>query len=81
MDTVKGIRRRFAAWIAGRGANENDISVLEVKALYDAAYAERERAQGSMRRYRGLLARAQALDSAYRAQLAAHQARLLGKAV
>ena len=55
-------------------ANENDISFFDIKTLYDAAYEEKEAARESLRRYAALKAQAEALETAYRAQLAARKA-------
>lgn len=80
MSTYMYIRQRLAAWLAGPGANQNRISLFEVKALYDAAYEEKARARACLKTFRSLLDKAEALDSAYRAQIAADQIRLYGKA-
>jgi hypothetical protein len=50
----------------------DEISWLDVKELYDAAYAEKAEARGAIGRFRSLLAQAEGLDALYRSQLAAH---------
>lgn len=80
MNTIKTIRSRFAAWLAGPEANQNRISMFEVKALYDAAYEEKTRARTCLKTFRALLKKAEMLDAAYRDQIAADQLRLYGKA-
>lgn len=79
MKAINTIKRRLFASMTG--ANENEISLFDVKALYEAAYAEKFQAKASLRRFRSLLARAEKLDGAYRKQLAVGIQRLHGKAV
>lgn len=50
-------------------ANQNGISLLDVKSLYDDAFAEKARARACLRSFRIELARAERLDAAYRHQL------------
>lgn len=80
MNTYKTIRQRVAAWLAGPEANENRISLMEVKALYDAAFEEKAHARACLKTFRSLLEKAETLDAAYRAQLSADHVRLYGKA-
>ena len=80
MSTYMSIRQRFAAWLVGPGVNQNRISLFEVKALYDAAYEEKARARACLKTFRSKLEKAEILDAAYRAQLAADHVRLYGKA-
>lgn len=75
------MRRRIAAWFAGAGANQNQISLFDVKALYDAAYDEKAKARACLKTFKSLLEQAEKLDLAYRAQIAAEKAYLYGKAV
>lgn len=49
--------------------NQEEISFFDVKELYDAAMAEKEKHPISFGRYDVLLAKAEVLDEAYRAQL------------
>lgn len=81
MKTIDSMRRRLLAFASRRGANQNGISLFDVKALYDAAYDEKAKARACVRTFRSLLKRAEKLDAAYRAQIAAAQTRLYGKAV
>jgi len=46
-----------------------EISFLEVKALHNLAHERKEQARAALRQYKEMAARAQAMDSAYRAQL------------
>lgn len=56
--------------------NQGDISFVDVKELYDAAYAEKDKARINLKRFTVLLAKAVELDEAYRLQLGlAQQAR------
>lgn len=45
------------------------ISFMDVKALYDAAYGEKAKAQVNMVRFKTLMDEAVQMDKAYRAQL------------
>lgn len=67
MKTLKSIKGRVWAWMNGPQANENEISFFDVKELYDAVFD----AQNAGRPAGALMARAEALDAAYRAQLLA----------
>ena len=49
--------------------NQGDISFVDVKELYDAAYAEKAKARINLKRFRSLMTKAVQLDEAYRAQL------------
>ena len=48
--------------------NQQEISLFDVKELYDAAYDPKLRAQGRFEEFHRLLAEAEALDDAYRMQ-------------
>ena len=50
-------------------AAHTEISFFEVKELHNLAYAQKAEARQALRQYRVVAARAQAMDSAYRAQL------------
>ena len=60
------------AWKALHPKNDNkgEISLFDVKELYDAAYAEKEKARVNLKRFRALLEKAAKLDAAYREQIA-----------
>lgn len=60
--------------------NQNQISVFDVKALYDAAYEEKDKARTNLKAFKAQLKTAEKLDKAYRAQIKAQQARLYGRA-
>lgn len=49
--------------------NQDDISFVDVKELYDAAYAEKEKSRVNLKRFKILLNKAVQLDEAYRIQL------------
>lgn len=56
--------------------NQGDISFVDVKELYDEAYAEKAKARVNLKRFKALMQKAVQLDEAYRAQLGlAQQAR------
>lgn len=61
--------------------NDNlvEISLFDVKELYDAAYAEKAKARVNLKKFHKLMERATQLDLAYRAQLAAVQPFQYGK--
>ncbi len=57
------------------------IDFVEVKELYDAAFEAKAQARVNLKRFRALMAKAEKLDAAYRAQLAKNNAcTLAGKA-
>lgn len=49
--------------------NQGDISFVDVKELYDTAYAEKAKARVNIKRFKALISRAEQLDDAYRVQL------------
>lgn len=53
--------------------NDNglEISFVDVKELYDAAYAEKAKARVNLKKFKKLMEKAAQLDLAYRAQLVA----------
>lgn len=55
------------AWKALHPKNDNkgEISLFDVKELYDAAYAEKAKARVNLKRFRTLLDKATRLDSAF----------------
>ena len=55
--------------------NKGEISLFDVKELYDAAYAEKAKARVNLKKYRILIQKAQKMDILYRNQLI--QARVL----
>lgn len=48
---------------------DREISFMEVKALYDAAFAEKEKAKVNLVRFKHLMRKATEMDKAYRLQL------------
>ncbi len=52
-----------------RNDNHGDISFVDVKELYDAAYDEKAKARVNLKRFKSLMSRAVQLDKAYRVQL------------
>lgn len=81
MKTILCVKSRLLALILGPEANQNGVSLFDVKALYDAAYEEKAKGRASIRTFRALLVKAETLDAAYRAQLIAQKHHLYGKAV
>ncbi|MEM8832987.1 MAG: hypothetical protein AAGB32_00455 [Pseudomonadota bacterium] len=49
--------------------NSPEISVFDVKELYDAAYAEKAKARVNLKKFRVLIEKAEQMDALYRAQL------------
>lgn len=49
--------------------NQAEISLFDVKELYDAAYEEKAKARVNLKKFRKLMGKATLLDLAYRAQL------------
>lgn len=80
MNTLKQVGLRFADWLTWSQANQNVISIFDVKELYDAAYAEKAKARTCIRTFRALLEKAEKMDAIYRAQMQADQAARFGKA-
>ncbi len=80
MNSIKCVGQRFIALFVGHEANQNSISLFDVKALYDAAYDAKAKARANLKDFKELLDKAETLDLAYRAQLKAEQVRLYGKA-
>lgn len=82
MKPLKRIGERVWAmfWTAGQ-ANENEISFFDVKRLYDAAYEEKAKARACLATFKTLMAQAETLDLAYRAQLVAMQEARLSRKV
>lgn len=60
--------------------NLDEISLFDVKELYDAAYEEKAKARVNLKRFKALMAKAAQLDEAYRAQLSVDQAEKYGVA-
>jgi hypothetical protein len=54
--------------------NQGEISLFDVKELYDAAFAEKAKARVSLKRFKALMVKAEQMDAAYRAQLSLFQA-------
>ena len=60
--------------------NGQQISLFDVKELYDAAYEEKAKARVNLKRFKKLMEKATQLDVAYRAQLSTAQPFQYGKA-
>ena len=54
--------------------NAQEISIFDVKELYDAAYTEKAKAKANLKRFKRLINKAEQMDVAYRAQLGLFQA-------
>lgn len=60
--------------LANNNDNGQEISLFDVKELYDAAYAEKAKARVNLKRFKSLMAKAEKMDAAYRTQLGLFQA-------
>lgn len=49
--------------------NTGEISLFDVKEIYDAAYAEKAKAKVNLKKFKKLMEKATELDTAYREQL------------
>lgn len=52
-----------------RNDNNQEISLFDVKELYDAAYAEKAKARVNLKKFTALMTKAEKLDAQYRIQL------------
>lgn len=55
--------------MADNNDGEQEISLFDVKELYDAAYDEKAKARVSLKKFKKLMEKATLMDEAYRAQL------------
>ncbi len=60
--------------------NQAEISLFDVKELYDAAYAEKANARVNLKKFKTLIEKAEKLDAAYRDQLMGVEPFQYGKA-
>lgn len=63
-----------------RNDNEQEISFFDVKELYEAAYAEKEKSRVNLKKFKKLMEKATFMDEAYRAQLLSAQPFEYGRA-
>lgn len=68
MTPIKSLSQRIMAYIYPTNDNKKVISLFEVKSLYDDAYEEKAKARMCLKTFKTKLAKAEALDRAYRAQ-------------
>lgn len=66
--------------LASNNDNGQEISLFDVKELYDAAYEEKAKARVNLKKFKKLMEKATLLDEAYRAQLVTAQPFQYGKA-
>jgi len=64
-----------------RNDNQAEISVFDVKELYDAAYAEKAKARVNLKKFRVLIEKAEKMDALYRGQLHQIQTIRYGEAI
>lgn len=60
--------------------NQAEISIFDVKELYDAAFAEKAKVRVNLKKYRALIQKAEKMDVLYRNQLIAAQSIRYGEA-
>ena len=60
--------------------NGQEISLFDVKELYDAAYAEKAKARVNLKKFKNLIEKAEKLDALYRDQLMTAQPFQYGRA-
>ena len=53
--------------------NSGEISYFDVKELYDAAFAEKNKARVNLKKFKILMTQAEKMDAAYRVQLGLRQ--------
>jgi hypothetical protein len=63
-----GLLKRIA-----KNDNCGEISFVDVKELYDTAYAEKTKARVNLKKFKSLLEKAEKMDLAYRTQLGLFQ--------
>ena len=81
MRTLRKAKSQFVKLFQYDASNQNRVNLLDVKALYDAAYAEKDAARAALKNFQHRLEQAQTLDALYRAQIKADVACLYRKAV
>lgn len=63
------LREKLNYWRGFLHRNDNAISFMDVKALYDHAYSEKAKGRENIKNFRALLRKAAKLDAAYRRQI------------
>lgn len=76
MSKLKRAKSQFIKLFQYDISNQNRINLLDVKALYDAAYDEKAKTRASVRKFKAKLKQARQLDVRYRAQIEADLAGL-----
>ncbi len=66
---IKKIGSKAIKVLRAKNDNQGEISFVDVKELYDAAYAEKEKARVNLKRFKALLSKSTKMDVAYREQL------------
>lgn len=80
MYKLRKLGARAVQAVVARNDNGQNISLFDVKELYDAAYAEKAKARVSLKRFKTLIQKAEQLDALYRTQLMARQSLSYGRA-
>lgn len=66
---LKRLGKKTIKVLRAKNDNHAEISFFDVKEVYEAAYAEKEKARVNIKRFKQLMAKATLMDMAYRAQL------------
>jgi hypothetical protein len=66
---LKKIGNKAIKVLRAKNDNNGEISLFDVKELYDAAFAEKDKARVNLKKFKALMAKAEQLDVLYRAQL------------
>lgn len=70
---LKRIGNKAIKVLRAKNDNQGKISFVDVKELYDAAFAEKDKARANIKRFTALMSKAEHLDYLYRASLAKAQ--------
>jgi len=79
MLNLKKIDWKALLALKAKNDNKEEISLFDVKELYDAAYEEKAKARVNLKKFHILLQKAAKLDEAYRIQLTEGQKRNYGR--
>ncbi len=74
MTYIETVRNNFIILNHIDNANQNRLSYMDVKSVYDAAYEQKAKARASLQGYQSLMRQAERLEAAYRAQIEADAA-------
>lgn len=64
------VRNKAVNILTANNNKKEEISFVDVKELYDAAFAEKSKARVNLKRFKALMSNAERLDALYRYQIA-----------